>query len=149
MIEPLRMAFDVGCTASDAFDLWTQRTAGWWPAQHTVSAEPGVCVIFEARVGGRIFERTPTGKEIDWGEILVWDPPRRLCYSWHIRADKADATEVEIRFQDHGRQGTRVEIEHRGWERLGARAPAWRRVNQGGWNGVLPFYVAECARRQS
>lgn len=146
MIEPLRLDFDVPCAAAEAFDLWTQRSATWWPPQHTVSADPDVRVIFEARPGGRIFERTPTGREIDWGEITVWEPPARLRYRWHIRVDRSDATDVEIRFQPLAAGGTRVEIEHRGWERLGARGRPWRRVNLGGWNAVLPAYREQCAR---
>jgi hypothetical protein len=144
MIEPLRMSFDVACGPEDAFQLWTQRTRAWWPSVHTVTAEPGVQVIFESKRGGRIFERAPSGREVEWGEVTVWQPPERLCYLWHIRVDRADATEVEIRFTAIGR-GTRVEIEHRGWERLGARGPAWRRTNQSGWNAVLPDYRSVCA----
>jgi uncharacterized protein YndB with AHSA1/START domain len=104
----------------------------------------GLSVVFEGRDGGRIFERTPAGDEVEWGEVMVWQPPRRLVYSWHIRADKSDATEVEIRFIDVTGRTTRVEIEHRGWERLGARGPRWRDVNHAGWDGVLPDYVAAC-----
>jgi hypothetical protein len=146
MIEPLRMAFEVECPPAHAFDLWTQRASSWWPVQHTVTAQPGVKVVFEARVGGRVFERTPAGQEVEWGQITVWEPPRRLGYLWHIRADRADATEVEIRFEEQGGARTRVEIEHRGWERLGSRGPRWRTVNQAGWNGVLPDYVRVCSR---
>lgn len=146
MIEPLRLDFEVACRPQDAFNLWTQRTASWWPAEHTVSAETGVRVFFEARPGGRIFERTPAGREVDWGEITVWEPPARLCYLWHIRMDRSDATEVEIRFLEQPSGRTRVEIEHRGWERLGDRGPSWRRVNLGGWNGVLPAYIDQCSR---
>jgi len=65
---------------------------------------------------------------------------------WHIRTDRADATEVEIRFHDQGEDRTRVEIEHRGWERLGSRGPGWRTVNRAGWDGVLPDYVRVCSR---
>ena len=54
------------------------------------------------------------GDEVDWGEITVWEPPRRLGYLWHIRTDRADATEVEIGFFDRGDSTTRVDIEHRG-----------------------------------
>jgi len=146
MIEPLRFAFEVECPLQDAFDLWTRRTSSWWPVSHTVSAEPGLQVIFEGRPGGRIFERTPGGREVEWGEITVWEPPHRLGYLWYIRKDRADATEVEIRFKGGGQASTRVEIEHRGWERLGGDGPAWREANQGGWNGVLPEYVSICAR---
>jgi hypothetical protein len=146
MIEPLRIAFEVDCPPAHAFDLWTQRASSWWPAQHTVSADPAVRVVFEARLGGRVFEQTPTGDEVDWGQITVWDPPHRLGYSWFIRTDRADATDVEIRFQEQGDDRTRVEIEHRGWERLGSRGPRWRTVNQAGWDGVLPDYIRACSR---
>jgi uncharacterized protein YndB with AHSA1/START domain len=139
------MAFDVECPVEHAFDVWTQRSSSWWPVSHTVTAEPGVQVVFEARSGGRIFERTPAGREVEWGEITAWEPPRRLCYLWYIRADRADATEVEIRFNDSGEARTRVEIEHRGWERLGSRGPGWRDANWSGWSGVLPEYIAECS----
>jgi hypothetical protein len=39
---------------------------------------------------------------------------------------------------------TVVEIEHRGWERLGAQGPAWREADKGGWRTLLPHYVAAC-----
>ena len=72
--------------------------------------------------------------------MTVWEPPRRLAYTWHLRADRADATDVEIRFVP-ARGGTRVEIEHRGWERLGAdRGRDWRDRNHGGWSTLLPHY---------
>ncbi len=35
---------------------------------------------------------------------------------------------------------TTVTITHRGWERLGADAPAWRQRNLGGWSGLLPHF---------
>lgn len=145
MIEPLRMSFDVNCPVDHAFDVWTRRTSSWWPPSHTVTGEQGLQVVFEGRAGGRIFERTAMGREVEWGEITVWEPPRRLCYLWHIRTDRADATEVEIRFSRRGETATRVDIEHRGWERLGARGPSWRDTNRSGWNGVLPHFVAVCS----
>jgi uncharacterized protein YndB with AHSA1/START domain len=59
-------------------------------------AGDGLRVVLEPRVGGRIFERTPAGDEHDWGEVLAYEPPRRLAYLWHLRFDRADATEVEV-----------------------------------------------------
>ena len=144
MIEPLRMSFVVACPADHAFAVWTERASSWWPVTHTVTAERGLEVVFEGRPGGRIFERTRAGVEVDWGEITVWEPPGRLGYLWHIATDRSDATEVEIRFVDQGDDTTRVDIEHRGWERLGSRGPSWRDENRGGWDGVLPHYRAAC-----
>ena len=118
MIEPIRLAFDVDASPAHAFDVWTARISQWWPGDHTVTAAPGLTVVLEPRPGGRIFERTVAGDEHDWGEVTVWEPPSRLVYLWHLRRDRADATEVEIRFLDRAGEGTRVEIEHRGWEAL-------------------------------
>jgi uncharacterized protein YndB with AHSA1/START domain len=98
-------------------------------------------VVLEPRIGGRIFERTVSGTEHDWGEITVWEPPRRLVYVWHLRRDRVDATEVEVTFRELDPSTTVVEIEHRGWERLGAQGPEWRNANQAGWDGLLPHFV--------
>jgi uncharacterized protein YndB with AHSA1/START domain len=139
-IEPLRLAFRVECSPEHAFMTWTERIAIWWPADHTASGESNLQVVLEGHIGGRIFERTREGTEHDWGEVLVWEPPHRLIYSWHLRRDRADATEVEIRFVPDGK-ATQVEIEHRGWERLGADGAVWRDRNLGGWSTLLPHFI--------
>jgi len=78
-----------------------------WPPEHTASHEPGAEIVFEHRAGGRIFERTPPGDEIEWGEITEWEPPRRLRYGWHIATDPANATDVEIADGMASRRGLR------------------------------------------
>jgi hypothetical protein len=145
LIEPLRFSFVVECPVDHAFTVWTARTSSWWPVTHTVTSEPGLQVLFQPSLGGRIFERTPAGAELEWGEVTAWEPPSRLAYLWHIRTDRSDATEVEINFVDQGNGKTRVDIEHRGWERLGSRGPSWREVNVEGWNSVLPYFQAACS----
>jgi uncharacterized protein YndB with AHSA1/START domain len=147
VIEPIRLAFEVRCPAAHAFDVWTGGIGGWWPADHSVSGEAGLAVVLEGRPGGRIFERTAAGVEHEWGEVTVWEPPRRLVYLWHLRRDRADATEVEIRFIERDEASTRVEIEHRGWEVLGAEAEEWRDRNHGGWATLLPHFTAAAEGR--
>ena len=142
MTEPLRMAFDVACPAEHAFTVWTSAIGTWWPADHTITGSPAA-VVMEGGVGGRIYERAADGTEHDWGEITVWKPPRLLSYLWHLNADRADATEVEIVFTPDGGE-TEVRIDHRGWERLGARGDAWRARNRSGWDTLLPWYVDMC-----
>ncbi|MDQ2896890.1 MAG: SRPBCC domain-containing protein [Actinomycetota bacterium] len=145
MIEPLQLSFEVACDAGHAFDVWTRDIASWWPPDHTVSGERGTTVILERRLGGRIFERTSTGQESDWGEITAWDPPARLAYAWHIGADRADATDVEIAFVAVSDLLTRVEVVHRGWERLGTqRGQERRNANRIGWDRVIPAYRERC-----
>jgi uncharacterized protein YndB with AHSA1/START domain len=142
-VEPLRVELDVRCNAQHAFSMWTERFGRWWPRSHTVSGGPEA-IVLEGFIGGRLYERSPDGREIDWGEITAWEPPQRLAYLWHIRRDRADATDVEITFVDRGDGTTRVEIVHSGWERLGADGATWRDANRGGWAGLLPAFFAAC-----
>jgi hypothetical protein len=76
VIEPLRLSFVVACPPDHAFATWTAKASSWWPPEHTVSREKGAEIVFEPRTGGRIFERTNGGEEIEWGEITEWDPSR-------------------------------------------------------------------------
>jgi uncharacterized protein YndB with AHSA1/START domain len=142
-MEPLEIGFTVACPPGHAFEMWAERTSLWWPHGHSVSAAPGLTVTFEPRQGGRIFERTPGGDEHDWGEVLVWEPPRRLVYLWHLRFDRSDATEVEVTFAEVP-EGTAVSIVHRGWERLGEKGPERRARNEKGWAGVIEHYRSAC-----
>jgi hypothetical protein len=145
MIEPLHLTFDVDCPADHAFDVWTADISRWWPSEHSVSGEPDLTVVLEPRLGGRIFERRLSGVEHDWGAVTIWDPPTRLGYTWHLNRDASDATDVEIRFIAQGESTTTVEIEHRGWDRLGADGQDWRDRNNGGWATLLPRFI-EAAR---
>ncbi len=145
MIEPLRVELDLACSFEHAFRTWTERFADWWPRGHSVSGDPAA-IVLEPRLGGRIFERTRDGAEIDWGEIIAWDPPHGLSYRWHIRRERADATDVAIRFVPLGERSTRMEITHTGWERLGDEAESWRDANRGGWDGLLPVFVVATTR---
>ena len=86
--DPLRLSFDIGCPTDHAFDVWTTRLSSWWPKGHSASGDPDTVVTLEPRLGGRIFERTPDGTEIDWGGITAWNPPHRLGYLWHIGRDR-------------------------------------------------------------
>ncbi len=139
MTEPLRITFDVACPADRAFQVWTTRIGSWWPPDHTVSGHPAE-VVLQSGVGGRIYEKTPDGTEHEWGEVTVWQPPTRLAYLWYLGRDKTDATEVEISFQPQGTEQTRIDIEHRGWERAGE---GWRDRNRIGWQTLLPHFEKE------
>jgi uncharacterized protein YndB with AHSA1/START domain len=142
-MEPIELSFAVDCEPAHAFEVWTRRTSLWWPKGHSVSGDPQLEVAFEPHAGGRIVERTAAGEEHVWGEITEWEPPRRLAYRWHLRQERADATDVEITFEA-APGGTQVTIVHGGWERLGTRAAALRDRNRGGWDGLLPHFTAAC-----
>jgi uncharacterized protein YndB with AHSA1/START domain len=142
VIGPLRLSYEIDCPPEHAFDVWTTRMSTWWPKGHSASGDPDTTVVLEPRLGGRIFERTSDGTEIGWGEVTRWSPPFQLGYLWHIGRDRRDATDVELTFVDVGDGRTRLDIVHRGWERLGAEGLAWRDANTNGWRSLIPPYVA-------
>ena len=50
--------------------------------------------------------------DAEWGEVTAWEPPRRLCYLFHIMTERANATDVEILFSELASNATKVEIIH-------------------------------------
>ena len=142
MIEPLRLAYDVACPAPHAWDVWTTKFSLWWPKGHTTSGDPDAAVTFEPRIGGRVFERTSSGEEIDWGEVTKWEPPTHLAYTWHIGHDASEATLVELAFVAVGDHATRLEIVQTGFENLGDVGFAYREGNTAGWGALVPTFIA-------
>ena len=63
--------------------------------------------------------------------MLVWEPPAKLVYLWHIGRERDAATEVEVNFSEEG-PNTTISIVHRGWERLGDEGPELRNRNRQG-----------------
>lgn len=125
-------------------DAWLTFTAGfgsWWPvAQHSIGEERVTAVEMEPGVGGRVLERWDDGREHEWGVITEWDEPNRLVFSWHPNLEKARTTEIEVRFTSID-EGTRVSLEHRGWERLDKDAQAAREDYASGWAPVLELFA--------
>jgi uncharacterized protein YndB with AHSA1/START domain len=145
--EPLRLSYEIACPAPHAFDVWTTRLSTWWPKGHSSSGDPSTSVALEPRHGGRLFERTSDGREIEWGRVTLWDPPSRLSYTWHIGREPAEATNVELTFVALDDATTRLDIVHAGWENLAADAQAYREANAGGWNALMPNFVAAATAR--
>jgi uncharacterized protein YndB with AHSA1/START domain len=121
----------------EAFRLYTEGIATWWPySTHSVEEENVETVVFEAEDGGRIYERARGGEEHVWGTVLTWDPPSRIVHSWHPGRGEDSGQKVEITFEPAD-PGTRVELVHTGWEKLGDRAGEMFSNYDTGWDYVL------------
>ena len=83
------------------------------------------------------------------GPILVWEPPVRLVIAWRIspqwqfEPDLARTSEVEVRFTPQPDGSTRVDLEHRHFERHGAGWEAMRTAVDGamGWGELLNAFA--------
>jgi uncharacterized protein YndB with AHSA1/START domain len=145
-IPAVRKSILVDAPVEQAFRAFTEGIAAWWPLRtHSVARERAEGVVFEGREGGRLYERTSDGEEHEWGVVLAWEPPSRVLYSWHPGRGDETSQEVEMRFTADG-DGTRVEVEHRGWERLGERGREQRSSYDSGWDYVLGLYVENAGR---
>jgi len=142
-IEPVVKTVTVACTPEEAFRYFTADFGVWWPlATHSVVANASefkdkpATVTLEPHVSGRIFERTRAGEEHLWGNVLAWQPPGRVVFSFHPGRDAKEAQTGEVPFSP-APEGARVVLTHSGWERLSANAKQTRdRYNQG-WGGVF------------
>jgi uncharacterized protein YndB with AHSA1/START domain len=152
---PVRKTIVVQASARDAFEVFTDDIDSWWPRTHHIGKSPMRRVIVEGRRGGRCYTQQEDGSEADWGRVLEWSPPDKLLLAWQIthewgyQPDLARASEVEVRFIPVGAGTTRVELEHRHFERHGAGGEAMRAAVDApnGWTLITTLYQARVTSR--
>ena len=146
-VPPVLRTVTVSRPVEEAFRIFTEETGSWWPlgthsrsaAGHRGEEVKAETVVIEGRVGGRIYEVMSDGTEASWGEVIAWEPPHRVVFSWKPNPRPEPPTEVEVTFIAHD-VGTRVDLEHRGWERLGEAAAQAREDYTQGWPRVLAAF---------
>ncbi|MFF3865709.1 SRPBCC family protein [Micromonospora sp. NPDC001898] len=145
----LRSSLLIPASAERAFAVFTGALTDWWVREYTWSGPAALAELgIEPRAGGMLYEIGPYGFRSDWGRVLTWDPPRRLVFSWQIGPDRvpapdpAQASEVEVLFLPEGPEQTRVEVEHRHFDRHGEAAEGYRQALTAGWHELLSRYLA-------
>ena len=148
----VRKVVSVKAPPAIAWRVFTEQMGTWWPLAHyKIGKTQAVDAVVEPRVGGRWYERGEDGSTCDWGRVLSWEPHTRLVLSWDITADwQYDpnlGTEIELRFIPEGKDGTRVELEHRRLDRYGARRDEMRRIfdTEGDWGRILEMFARVAA----
>jgi uncharacterized protein YndB with AHSA1/START domain len=111
-----------------AFDVFTREIGQWWKSgpRYRFDPEKSGTLRFEPGIGGRLVEvhDAKTGAGFEVGRVLVWEPGSRLVFEFRGRDfAPGERTEVEVRFEAEG-QGTRLTLEHRGWDKIPAGHPA-------------------------
>jgi uncharacterized protein YndB with AHSA1/START domain len=139
---PVRASVTVRAPRDHAFRVFSERMADWWPVStHSIEPDRIMAAAMECRPGGRIVERHADGRELSWGVVRVWEPPARIVFSWNPTYEQRPETEVEVTFTELAHGATRVDLEHRGWEALGARAASLKEGYDEGWPLVLGRYA--------
>jgi uncharacterized protein YndB with AHSA1/START domain len=149
-VAAVKKSVSVNASVERAFEVFTAGFDSWWPRTHHIGKSPMKEGIIEPSAGGRCYTKQEDGTDCDWGRVLVWDPPRRLVIAWQIthewgyEPDPAKASEVDIRFTPEAGGRTRVDLEHRHFERHGAGGAVMRTAvdSPDGWGGLLKLFAA-------
>jgi uncharacterized protein YndB with AHSA1/START domain len=154
ILDPIERGVTVPVPAERAFSHFVDDFAQWWPQTYSWSGDVLEDSGIEAFAGGHCYEIGPGGFRCDWGTVIVFERPLRLVFTWQINPDRTPqpdqerASVVELLFSgsdDHGGL-CRVTLVHRGFERHGESAEAYRAALNGpeGWTFILASYAGYC-----
>jgi uncharacterized protein YndB with AHSA1/START domain len=148
-ISPVVKQISVRKPAAAAFDVFTRAIADWWPLEtHSRSAGQGgrpLGVSIEPKVGGRVFETCADGSQLDWGQVLRFEPGSLFEMTWQMGRPVEQSSTVTVTFLDAGPDTCTVTLTHHGWERLGGEGPMFRANYDGGWHTVFTnLFAAAC-----
>lgn len=147
--DAVRQTITVRTNVDRAFKVFTDGFDSWWPRTHHIGKSPMTRAVIEGKVGGRCYSDQQDGTTCPWGQVLAWEPPHRILIAWQIthewgyEPDLARSSEVEVRFTPLGDGTTRVELEHRHFERHGAGGVGIRQAvsGEGGWPSLLQLFA--------
>jgi uncharacterized protein YndB with AHSA1/START domain len=119
-VSAVIVSLRVEATPEEAFDVFTQEIGAWWKPNGLFQLTPrgdGV-LSFEPGETGRLITTLPNGHVFEIGRITAWAPGERLAFTWRQATFAAEQqTTVEVRFEPVD-GGTRVTVEHRGWDAI-------------------------------
>lgn len=148
ILDSVRQTITVSADRERAFRVFTEQLGVWWPKEYSIGAADMADFVLEPWVGGRWYEIGVDGAECDTGRVIGYEAPELVVLAWHLNEDwkydpdPAHASEVEIRFVAEADGRTRVELEHRRFERHGPGAAAVRNAvaSRGGWGHALLLF---------
>ena len=149
VIEPIRLTFEVACPPEHAFEVWTARHRSVVAGRSHGHRRPTTCASSSSRgpaagsSSGRRRASSTTGARSRSGSRRAGSATCGTCAAIAPTRPRSRSGSSPRRTAT-----TRVEIEHRGWEALGAEAETWRDRNHGGWATLLPWFVAAAAGRE-
>ena len=130
----IRKSIKVNCSAETSFKVFCEDMSEWWPGGFGGKEAQ---LFLDGRVGGRFYARRPDGTEYQIGKVTSYQPPSLVAFTWRAPSWDVD-TQVEIRFVAEG-SGTRVDLEHSGWEQDAKTRDAHKSYD-GGWVTFLGHF---------
>jgi uncharacterized protein YndB with AHSA1/START domain len=120
-----RVTTFVAVAPRDAFEVFTDEIDRWWGQGPRYRAPRGAGVLsFRGGANRALVETYADGAVREIGRVLVWQPSERLVFEWrNSNFAPREVTEVEVVFEARN-GGTRVTLEHRGWDALPKDHPA-------------------------
>jgi uncharacterized protein YndB with AHSA1/START domain len=145
----VRTTITVEAPIQRAFEVFTKRIDIWWPREYRLIQGEARDVVIESHAGGRWYERAASGKECDWGKVLLWESPHHLVLTWLIgvgyvaETDPERASRVDVQFAEDSPTRTTVTLVHSQFERHGEGWESLRDgiAEEGGWPGILKTYA--------
>lgn len=141
----VRQQVVVEAPIEQAFEIFVKKFDLIKPREHNLLPVDIAETVFEAKVGGSIYDRGVDGSNCRFARVLAYEPPHRIMFSWdinpqwQIEKDPNRTSEVEVRFFSEASHRTRVELEHRNLDRHGG---GWEAVREGvGSEGGWPLYL--------
>jgi uncharacterized protein YndB with AHSA1/START domain len=102
------------------FRAFTEEIGTWWRPNglFRFTARADTRLAFEPRPPEHLVEIGADGERFEVGPVIEWSPPTRVVFGWRQESFPDDrSTEVSVRF-DEVHDGTRVTVEHFGWDAL-------------------------------
>ena len=98
-LPPIRRSVSVSWDPAAAFRRFTADFGTWWPGRtHSVGGPRVRRIVFEPHAGGCIYEEHVDGRRFQWGEVRLWEPPRKVEFTWHPSREPATAQDVLVEF---------------------------------------------------
>lgn len=130
----IRKSIWVARSPEISFKVFCEDIGEWWPGGFSGKDSK---LSLAREVGGRFIETRADGTEYEIGRVTAYQPPSIVAFSW--RAPSWDViTQVEIRFIAEA-GGTRIALEHRGFEQSEKTRDAQKNYDSG-WETILGHY---------
>jgi hypothetical protein len=121
-LPPVVCEISVSWTPEEAYRRFVDEFSSWWPSHtHSIGGPRIKRIVFETKVGGRIYEEHIDGRRFQWGKVLALNPPRQVRFTFHPSRSENTAQTIEVVSSPGFRHPRRVDRERLGKLGQGSR----------------------------